>query len=597
MAARHRRRLDIAARPPHHAAVPDVALDTVSAFATPEHTAFEHRLAGPLLRLCAWLVDVVIRILGLLVLALVLMIVGAKAGIGFWLLCWFIADWLFGGFCEWRWQGLTPGKKMCGIRVVAVDGLPAPAWSCFLRNILRAADVLPSAVTALAAMVASGRFQRLGDLAAGTLVVHDADAVPARTPAVDEPAVKHALAALPAEAPGLLDPQGMAAVTAYVGRRRAFSAGRRAELAAPLATAMARRLGLRPPADPDAFLCAVHARVASANDERSLGVAAARAAAHLQKRRPAWARLEEWLNGARNPRGAVDEPGPVAAASLYRAACADLALASAYHLPERTVHYLNRLVGRAHHRFYRRLALPLARIRALVLEDVPRRLRGDWCLRVACVAFFGTFLLGLAIGWAAPAVAAAYVGQDQIDDMREMYAEAPRGRTADEAGAMSGFYVNNNVGIALACFASGIFLGVGSLVWLAGNGAFLGLIFGIMIGGEEPMRSHFLEFVSAHGPFELFGITLAGAAGLRLGLGLFRTRGLTRAASLRHAAREAAPVLAVAGVLVALAAPIEAFVSPSSLPLWSKRAVMLMCAAALIAYVAVLGRGRHRDAA
>lgn len=576
--------------------MPDVALDTVSPFATPEHTAFEHRLAGPLLRLCAWMVDVAIRVAGLAVLAVILLAFGAKAGIGFWLLCWFVADWLLGGLLEWRWQGLTPGKKLCGIRVVASDGLPAPAWSCFLRNIMRAADILPSAITALATMIASGRFQRLGDLAAGTLVVHDADAIPARIPAVDEAAVKRALETLPAEAAGLLDGQAMAAVTTYVGRRRAFSPGRRAELAGPLALAMSRRLGIKAPPDPDAFLCAVHARISSAGDERTTGVAAARAAAHLQKRRPAWARLEEWLNGARNPRGAsADEPGPVAAAGLYRAACADLALARAYHLPERTVDYLHRLVGRAHHRFYRRLALPWARIRALAFEEVPARLRGDWCLRVALAAFFGTFLIGLAIGYAAPATATEYLGQDLVDDMREMYADASHGREADAAGAMSGFYIHNNVGIALACFASGIFLGVGSLVWLAGNGAFLGLVFGIMAGGEEPMRSHFLEFVSAHGPFELFGITLAGAAGLRLGLGLFRTRGLTRGASLRAAARDAAPVLAVAGVLVALAAPIEAFISPSSLPLWSKRAVMLLCAMALVAYIAVLGRRKPAE--
>lgn len=159
---------------------------------------------------------------------------------------------------------------------------------------------------------------------------------------------------------------------------------------------------------------------------------------------------------------------------------------------------------------------------------------------------------------------------------------------------MGGFYIFNNVGIALACFASGIFAGLGSLVWLVFNGLYLGLIFGYMAGTSDPTRAHFFEFVSAHGPFELTGIALAGAAGLRLGLGMMVTRGLPRLDSLRRSAMEALPILTVAAVFVAAAAPIEAFVSPSALPLLAKRALMFFCASLVLLYLVGLGaRGRR----
>ena len=113
----------------------------------------------------------------------------------------------------------------------------------------------------------------------------------------------------------------------------------------------------------------------------------------------------------------------------------------------------------------------------------------------------------------------------------------------------------------------------------------------------DPMtRSHFFEFVTAHGPFELTGIVLSGAAGMRMGLGLFASDGQSRLKGLQQAAHRAMPILLVAASLVALAAPIEAFVSPSSLSLMSKRAVGLMCAFILLVYMGVCGYMAQRTA-
>jgi uncharacterized membrane protein SpoIIM required for sporulation/uncharacterized RDD family membrane protein YckC len=574
------------------------ALDNLLRLPTPEHAEVVLRPAGPLVRLLAYGADTTLRVIVVVVLALPLIFLGG-IGIGAILLVWFVLDWLVGGYIEWRWEGRTPGKRWFGVRVVGADGLPAGLAACMLRNLLRYADSLPTAATAVVAMLVGGRFQRLGDLVADTLVVHDGDGWSPAPPAADK-AAQQAAAALPPELATAVDGPALRALVRYAARRGGLSPARRQELAMPFATALARRLGAPRPADPDLFLRAALHRLGAvggdaAGEARSAG---ARAALVVARRRPRWARLEQALAGGAparpGPDEAADEAPPARLAALYRGACADLALADAYHLPEPTVAYLQRLVARAHLRFYRGTAMARRGLAHLLLVEVPGRLYGDTCLRVAMAAFFGTFLLCALWGLADPERAVALLGGDFADDLREMYAEAPRGRDLGQGGMMAGFYIHNNVGIALACFASGIFLGIGSLVWLAANGCFLGLAFGFMGTVDAATRAHFFEFVSAHGPFELGGIALSGAAGLRLGLGLFDRGSLTLAAGLARAARRAFPILAAAAALVAAAAPIEAFVSPADLPLWVKRTVMAVCAVLMVGWLAILGRRGHR---
>lgn len=567
-------------------------LDTSASFATPEHIAFTFRIAGPMVRFWAWVVDFLLRVALMTALAMPLVLLGLDVGIGIWLVVFFFVDWLLGGLIEWRWEGFTPGKKLCGIRVIGVDGLPAGGGACFLRNVLRYADSFPTFATGLIAMVVSGRFQRLGDLASGTLVVYADGAGHARPVRLKDVKIDQAAADLPAEIQSLVDGTTLRAIVAYVARRGALHPQRRAEMAKPLALALAAALELPPPSDPDLLLCAVYQRLAAPAAERGDLQVASRAAGFLARRQRTWNETEEMLK--RSPkiaaRSIAGDPPPARFATLYRSACADLALADAYHLPESTVGYLHHLVARAHLRFYRRLSVSWRRISHQVLVEVPGRLYGDGCLRTALLAFYGTFLLSALFGWVNPQAAQDYLSEGMVDDLKEMYNEPPNRRSVDQGGVMYGFYINNNVGITLACFASGIFAGIGSLLWLAANGVFLGFCFGYMTTVDASTRLHFFEFVTAHGPFELTGIALAGAAGLRLGLGLVQTRGLPRLASLMRSARESVPIIAVAAVLVATAAPIEAFISPSGMPWAAKGAVSLLCALLLVFYLVVLGR-------
>ena len=170
------------------------------------------------------------------------------------------------------------------------------------------------------------------------------------------------------------------------------------------------------------------------------------------------------------------------------------------------------------------------------------------------------------------------------------YSEPIEGSGPGLGGGMVGFYVMHNAGIGLRCFAFGIFFGVGGLYAVLYNAATLGSVFGYM--ATTPQSDNFFHFVTAHGPFELTAVVLAAAAGMRMGFSLVDTRGLPRIASLRQAAQQAVPIIAVAVILFGMAAVIETFLSPSAAPYWIKAVVSVVSAGLLTFYFVVLGYPR-----
>jgi uncharacterized RDD family membrane protein YckC len=127
----------------------------------------------------AYLIDLLIRlavlILGGIVLSLAGFAIGGKVASGLMLLVWFLLDWLYPVFFEAGKRGATPGKRMAGLRVVQATGSPITPGQAVVRNFLRFIDGMPLFTYAfgMASCLASKRFQRLGDLAAGTVVIYD----------------------------------------------------------------------------------------------------------------------------------------------------------------------------------------------------------------------------------------------------------------------------------------------------------------------------------------------------------------------------------------------------------------------------------------
>lgn len=315
----------------------------------------------------------------------------------------------------------------------------------------------------------------------------------------------------------------------------------------------------------------------------------------LRQRSKSWKELQTLCDSMQGRGG---RPGDAAAVirfgELYRAACADLALASSYQMPPATEAYLQRLVARAHNQLYRTESFrPRAWLRVLMV-DAPRQIFADGCVRVAAVLFFGLFALSMAMARSEtlfPGFAESVVGGDALANVEEMYRQPMEG-SMDHYVTMSAFYIKHNTGIGLTCFGLGVLI-LPCLFQLAYNAVTLGTIFGYMARADAIGGDHFLHFVTAHGPFELTAIVLSAAAGLRLGVGLFRTDGYTRADSLRRAAGSAMPVIAAAVMLFGLAALTEGFISPSPLPYLIKCGWAIGSSGLITFYFVVLGIG-HR---
>jgi uncharacterized membrane protein SpoIIM required for sporulation len=318
----------------------------------------------------------------------------------------------------------------------------------------------------------------------------------------------------------------------------------------------------------------------------------------IAARTPEWKQLESDISWCRDRRHR--DPARLALfARRYRAACGDLSLAIAMRFPASTTQYLHELVADAHTQLYRADKFRISQWGRTVLVDVPRRILRDPCTWIASFVFWGLFGGAMLAGVLRDDFAGAIVGSEALAHVEDMYAKPMESEFfEDSRAAMTGFYLFNNAGIGLRCFASGIFLGVGSLMALAFNAIFLGAIFGHMI--RSPSSANFLTFVTAHGPFELTAIVLSGAAGLRLGWAIIDTGGWSRKEALRRTAPRALEIAGVATILFLFAAYIEGSVSPSELPYVYKALTAIFSTLLLLAYIVALGLRpsgeRHREA-
>ncbi len=277
--------------------------------------------------------------------------------------------------------------------------------------------------------------------------------------------------------------------------------------------------------------------------------------------------------------------------ALYRAACADLALAYAYQLPQNTVQYLHRLVGRSHNQLYRSRKFQWRRWAELLLFDVPRTIFRDRCVQVMFCVFWGLFILSawLAYSKAAwPEFAEQVLTAEKIQELEEMYKDPIDGRDGNMNMLMAGYYQRNNTGIGLQCFAWGLLVVPGMLLTMF-NAITLGAAFGYMARPDVVEGENFFHFVTAHGPFELTAIVLSAGAGLRLGLSWMMPGELSRGSALVRAGRECMPVMGAAMVMFFMAALIEGFLSPSAAPYWLKVLVAIVSSSLLAFYFVVLG--------
>ena len=281
-------------------------------------------------------------------------------------------------------------------------------------------------------------------------------------------------------------------------------------------------------------------------------------------------------------------------AELYRRACEHLALARARAYPAHIVDRLDQLTSDAHQLIYQRREFGVERLRRLFAEDFPRAVRAHALYVWVATAVFAlpTLIVGVLVYYQ-PELILSVVDPETAAQFEEMYSDSAeaigRTRTADNDWTMFGFYIRNNIGVSFQCFASGLFAGVGSLFFLAFNGAFGGAIGGYLV--ERGLSSTFFSFVATHASFELTAIVLSGAAGLRIGHSILAPGRRTRVQALVVSARESIVIVYGVIAMLLIAAGIEAFWSSSK---WISDAVKYSVAAfcwfAVIAYLTLQGR-------
>jgi uncharacterized membrane protein SpoIIM required for sporulation len=282
--------------------------------------------------------------------------------------------------------------------------------------------------------------------------------------------------------------------------------------------------------------------------------------------------------------------------ALYRDVCADLARAEGSRYSAPLVEYLQGLTAAAHTVFYapearsRRSATRARRIAGGLVRAFPRAVRKHrWAMLLSFVLFFGPFFAGLWGSLLDPQFAFRIVPEATLRPLTEAYARGfDEGRATGEAAMMTGFYVNNNVGIALRCFALGIFGGIGSAFYLVENGLSIGAILGYV--ASQGAGANILTFIVGHGSLELGAIVIAGGAGLAMGWSVIAPGERTRLASLQHASRDIVVIVFGAAVMLLLAALVEGFWSGSSVPRGVKIGVGATLFLLVVLYLALVGR-------
>lgn len=229
--------------------------------ATPEGVDLEVTLAGVGSRFVAGLIDQLLRWALLLALGALAAVLHAAtggggfsgAGLAFLIVVIFLVQFGYDILFETRAAGRTPGKRWTGLRVVKIGGAPVGFVTSALRNVLRIVDSLPGFyLVGMLSVLLTKNNQRLGDLAAGTVVVRErrqSTSLPATAPAQAAPVDSglYDVSAVSAEE--------VATIRRFLDRRATLTAEARDRLAMEMATRLGPKVvGPAKHWDPEEFL-------------------------------------------------------------------------------------------------------------------------------------------------------------------------------------------------------------------------------------------------------------------------------------------------------------------------------------------------------
>lgn len=313
----------------------------------------------------------------------------------------------------------------------------------------------------------------------------------------------------------------------------------------------------------------------------------------ITQRKNAWQRLEELLNLLdhsslrRLRREEVRELG-----RIYRRTASDLAIARAESRDPRLVNYLNSLVIRAHGRIYRANAQGGKKILRYFTHEFPQTFRRTW--RYTFVSFF-VFALFSVLGFVGTRYDPEFselVGVDAA--FRELMIETKTHwweslNESNQEGASE--IMTNNIQVTIYTFAFGATFGVGTLFFLAYNGALIASV--VALTYRAGFGNDLVTFMVAHGVIELSCIFIAGGAGLLIGTALIMPGNLTRADALKTRGMEAVRLMLGVAVLLVIAGTIEGFISPMPINPRIKYSIAAITGLALYSYLLFVGHEKR----
>ena len=316
----------------------------------------------------------------------------------------------------------------------------------------------------------------------------------------------------------------------------------------------------------------------------------------IDQRKSAWQRLEDLLkllDGSslrRLHREEVRELG-----RIYRRTASDLAIARAESRDPRLINYLNSLVIRAHGRIYQAETQKGSRIKEFFVRDFPQTFRRTWRYTALSFSVFALFSVIGFLGTKYDPEFSELVGVPPA--FREMKIETKTHwwedlNEANQVGASSIF--THNIQVTIYTFAFGALFGVGTLFYLAYNGAVIASVLSLTY--RAGFGNDLLTFMVGHGVIELSCIFIAGGAGLLIGSALLVPGDLSRADALKSRGKQAVRLMMGVAVLLVIAGTIEGFISPAPIPAAIKYSIAAITGIALYSYLLLAGRGDAKDA-
>ncbi len=309
----------------------------------------------------------------------------------------------------------------------------------------------------------------------------------------------------------------------------------------------------------------------------------------ITQRKNAWQRLEDLLklldtaSLRRLRREEVRELG-----RIYRRTASDLAIARAESRDPRLINYLNSLVIRAHGRIYRADAQGGKRIRNFFARELPQTFRRTWRYTLLSFSVFAIFAFFGFLGTHYDPEFSELVGVDPAWREMNIETKTPWWESLNEANQIGATTImTHNIQVTIYTFAFGATCGIGTLFFLAFNGANFASV--VALTYRAGFGNDLMTFVAAHGVIELSCIFIAGGAGLLIGSAIIMPGNLSRADALRTRGMEAVRLMVGVAVLLVVAGTIEGFISPAPIDPRIKYSIAALTGVTLYSYLLLAG--------